>query len=70
MIVYRTNKITEPEKILKINEKLDKIGNMYKSLIGKEINDYAKKIGFPMLFSVIIDLKLVGKTKDEAKLLG
>jgi tetrahydromethanopterin S-methyltransferase subunit G len=70
MILYRTNKIAEPEKILKINEKLDKIGNRYKSLIGKEINDYAKKIGFSMLFSVIIDLKLVGKTKDEAKLLG
>jgi len=64
MILYRTNKIAEPEKILKINEKLDKIGNRYKSRIGKEINDYAKKIGFPMFFGVIIDLKLVGKTKD------
>ena len=63
MIACRTNKIEEPEKIVRIKKKLDKIGNRYKARIGKEINDYAKKIGFPMLFGVIIDLKLVGKTK-------
>ena len=64
MIVYRVNEIAEPEKILQLKKKLEKIGNRYKDRIGKEINAYAKKIGIPMLLNVIIDLKLVGKTKE------
>ena len=65
MMVYRTNKIAEPEKLVKIKKRLEKIGNRHKNQIGREINDYAKKIDFPMFLSVIIDLKLTGKAKDE-----
>lgn len=65
MMVYRTDKIAEPEKVLKIKKKLEKIGNKYKNKICEEINDYAKKIGLPMFLGVIINLKLVCKTKDE-----
>lgn len=64
MIAYRTDKITEPEKLKKVKKKLDKIGNKYKAPIVKEIEDYCKKIGFGVYFDVIIDLKLVGKVRE------
>jgi len=70
MIGYRTNKIAEPKKILIIKKKLDKIGNKYKKQISGEINDFAKKIGFPLALNVIMDLKLLGKTKGEVKPIG
>ena len=63
MIAFRTDKITKPEKLLKLKKESDKIGNKYKDLICEEINAYAKKIGIPMRFSVIIDLKLYGKRR-------
>lgn len=53
----------DSEKLKKIKKKLDKIGNKYKALIVKEIEDYCKKIGFGIFFDIIIDLKLVGKVK-------
>ena len=64
MIAYKTNKIPEPEVLRKLKKKLDKIGNKYRTQIGKEINDYCKKIGFGTFVDIIMDLKLVGKVKE------
>ena len=67
MIAYKPNKIAEPEKLMKVKKKLDKIGNKYKPQIVKKIDDYCKKIGFSMFFDVVIDIKLVGKVKERGK---
>ncbi len=64
MIAYRTDKIPEPEKLKYIKKELDKIGEKYITKIGKEINDYCKKIGFNMFIDVIMDLSFVGKVKE------
>ena len=64
MIAYKTNKISEPEDLKKLKKKLDKIGNKYRTQICKEISDYAKKIGFSLIFDIILDLKLIGKVKE------
>jgi len=63
MIVFETDKIANPKQLLKLKKEADKIGNKYKDLICEEINAYAKKIGIPMRFSVIVDLKLFGKRR-------
>ena len=63
MIAYKTNKMIDLEKLIEVKKKLDKIGNKYRTQIGKEINDYCKKVGLGMFVDIIMDLKLVGRIK-------
>ena len=67
MIVYRTDKFPEPEKLREIKKELDKIGKKYRTKIGKKINDYCKKNGFDMFVDIIMDLSFVGKVKEKGK---
>lgn len=64
MMVHKTNKIPEPEKLRKLKKKVDKIGKKYKTQIDKEIKDYCKEIGLGMFVDIFMDLKLLGKVKE------
>ncbi|KKM16344.1 hypothetical protein LCGC14_1686750 [marine sediment metagenome] len=45
------------EKAIKINKKIDDIGNKFKETICKKIDKYLKKIGISGSTEVLIDIK-------------